>query len=46
MRRQFKMIEKRWQRAQLRVESPDVKRRIYICSSTVIFGVCDLERLL
>jgi hypothetical protein len=32
------MIEKGWQGVQLRVESPAVKRRLYVCCSTVIFG--------
>jgi hypothetical protein len=31
---------------QLRVESPAEKRRIYVCRSTVIFGVCDSLRSL
>jgi hypothetical protein len=34
------------ERVQLRVESPAVKRRLYMCCSTVIFGVCDSVRLL
>jgi hypothetical protein len=29
---------------QLRVESPAVKRSLYVCCSTVIFGVCDSVR--
>jgi hypothetical protein len=31
---------------QLRVESPAVKRSLYVCCSTVIIGVCDSVRLL
>jgi hypothetical protein len=31
---------------QLRVQSPAVKRRLYECYSTVIFGVCYSMRLL
>jgi hypothetical protein len=34
------------EQVQLRVESPAVKRRFYMCCSTVIFGVCDSVRLL
>jgi hypothetical protein len=29
------------ERVQLRVESPAVKRKLYVCCDTVIFGVCD-----
>jgi hypothetical protein len=43
---QSKTIEKKWQRVQLRVEIPAVKRRLYVCCSTMIFGVCDSVRLL
>jgi hypothetical protein len=31
---------------QLRVERPAEKRSLYVCCSTVIFGVCNLVRLL
>jgi hypothetical protein len=34
------------ERVQLRVESPAVKRGLYVCCSTVIFGVCDSVGLL
>jgi hypothetical protein len=34
------------ERVQLRVESQAVKRRLYMCCSTVVFGVCDSVRLL
>jgi hypothetical protein len=34
------------ERVQWRVESPAAKRRLYMCCSTVIFGVCDSVRLL
>jgi hypothetical protein len=33
-------------RVQLSVESPAVKRRLYMCSSRVIFGECDSVRIL
>jgi hypothetical protein len=34
------------ERVQLRVESPAVKRSLYVYCSTVIFGMCDSVRLL
>jgi hypothetical protein len=34
------------ERVHLRLGSPAVKRRLYMCCSTVIFGVCDSVGLL
>jgi hypothetical protein len=36
----------RVERIQLRVENPAVKRRLYVCCSGVIFGLCDVVTLL
>jgi hypothetical protein len=36
----------RVEKVRFRVESPTVKRRLYVCCSTAIIGVCDSVRLL